>query len=238
MSSIETRLTSAKAFVFDFYGTLVEIDFEPPQMWESLNSLGYQSHRHLQWIFEADAFDGCLTPCLGRTPGYDKWKGDNLRQFARLSGVPEPQVESTLSMLLDIEKQATKKAIPHANSVLELLRQFHKKLGLCSNWDYPIQSYVDQAGLPRFDGISVSAEVGARKPSAVVFKDICSKLDVDPGDAVFIGDNWHTDIVGALRSGLMPVWIRQNQPSRELSHLVAEFDTLADFETFLRQSMK
>jgi len=235
MNSIQTRLGSATAFIFDFYGTLVEIDKEPPQMWETLNELGYNSHPELQAMFEADGFDGCVTPSLYCTPNYNEWKRVNLRQFVRLSGVPEPLVESIISMLLDIEKQATKKAAPHANSVLQLLRQHGRKIGLCSNWDYAIQSHLDQAGLPEFDGITVSAEIGARKPHVEVFNDICSKLDVQPHDAIFIGDNWATDIRGALRAGLVPVWIRHYKAPGPLLHHVIEFDTLADFETQLKK---
>jgi HAD superfamily hydrolase (TIGR01509 family) len=230
MKSIQARLSSAKAFVFDFYGTLVEIDKEPPQMWETLNELGYNSHPELQAMFEADGFDGCLTPSLYCTPNYDEWKRVNLSQFVRLSGVPDPLVENIISLLLGIEKQATKKAAPRANSVLQLLRQHQRKIGLCSNWDYAIQAYLHQAGLPEFDAITVSAEIGARKPNAAVFKDICSKLEVQPHETIFIGDNWATDIRGALRAGLTPVWIRHdNAPGPLLNH-VLEFDTLADFE--------
>jgi HAD superfamily hydrolase (TIGR01509 family) len=235
MDALYERLISARAFVFDFYGTLVEIDYEPPQMWEQLNDLGYHSDPELQSVFEADGFDGCLTPSLSCTPSYGEWKHDNLRRFVRLSGVPDHLVESTISTLLGKEKQATKKAVSHANSVVRLLRQHGKKIGLCSNWDFAIQPYLDQAGLLEFDGVTVSAEIGARKPNAVLFNDICSKLDVPPEETVFIGDNWQTDIVGALRSGMTPVWIRHHQASRGLTHLVLEFDTLAAFESYLRQ---
>lgn len=237
MNSIQTCLGAAKAFIFDFYGTLVEVDREPPQMWETLNELGYDSHPQLQAMWESDAFNGCITPSFHSDPNYDEWRRANLRQFVNLSGVPDPLVESILSMLLDIDRQATKKAVPQANSVLRLLRQHHKKIGLCSNWDYAIQPYLDQAGLPEFDGITISAEIGARKPNAVLFFDICSKLGVNPNDAIFIGDNWSTDIVGAIRSGLLPVWIRNENEPGSLLHHVIEFETLADFETQLKKTL-
>jgi len=237
MSVIQTRLHSAKAYVFDFLGTLVEIDRDAPSMWETLNELGYHSHHQLQQIWESDAFDGCITPSLNGDPDYETWRRANLEQLVRLSGVPIPLVESVLSTLLERDRQVTVRAVPPAISLIQLLRQHKRKIGLCSNWDYTVQSYLDQARLPEFDGISVSAEIGARKPNAVVFSDICSKLDVHPNDAVFIGDNWSTDIVGALRSGLVPVWIRHHSASRGFSHLVAEFETLADFARYLRQSL-
>jgi len=234
---LEEHLRSAKAFVFDFYGTLAEDDVAVPPMWQYLNQLGYNSHSELQAVFEPDGFDGCTTPHFYSNPNHDAWNQANWRQFVRLSGVPPQLVDSTLSRLLDMQAEFKAKSAPCATSILELLRLHNMKIGLCSNWENPIGPYLAQAGLPEFDAIAISAEVGARKPHAVIFSDICSKLKVNPTEAVFIGDKWSTDIVGALRSGLTPVWIRHRKASRGLSHLVAEFDTLADFETYLRQSL-
>jgi putative hydrolase of the HAD superfamily len=236
LCALKRRLESCKAFIFDFYGTLVEIDYEPPQMWETLTKMGYQSHPELQAMFEADGFDGCLTPSICCTPNYDEWKRANLRQFVTLSGVPQALVETIISRLLEIERQATKKAAPGAISIIKLLRSYDKKIGLCSNWDFRIQPFLDQAGLPEFDAITVSAEIGARKPHILMFRDICAKLDIQPDQAAFIGDNWATDIRGALRAGLLPVWIRHDQPPGPLNNQVMEFDSLLDFEAQCEKS--
>ncbi len=234
MSAIGTRLNSAKAFVFDFLGTLVEIDNDAPSMWETLAELGYDSHVQLQAMWESDAFDGCLTPRLNGDPDYESWRANNIQRLVILSKVPGPLVATTVSTLLEIDRRITVKAVPTANPLLQLLRQHKKKIGLCSNWDYAIKPYLDQANLLAFDGVAVSAEIGVRKPNEAIFADICSKLGVHPDDSVFIGDNWSTDIVGALRSGFTPVWIRHGNASSGFSHLVAEFDSLADFDAYLR----
>ncbi len=235
--SLYHRLRSAKAFVFDFYGTLVEIDYEPPQMWEMLNQMGYNSYPELQGIWEADGFDGLLTPSFISKPDYIEWRYENLRQFIKLSGVPDSLIETTMVKLLENEKRATKKAVQNAASIIGFLKQKSRKIGLCSNWDHPIESYLMETKLPSFDAVSVSAEVGARKPNSSIFKDICSKLEVDSSDAVFIGDNWFADVVGAIRSGLTPVWIRHFNSPGTLPDHVLEFDTLAEFETELRNIM-
>ncbi|MBS1683195.1 MAG: HAD family hydrolase [Bacteroidetes bacterium] len=231
MQHIKSRLISAKAFIFDFYGTLVEIDHEPPQMWETLNELGYDSNLALQEMWEADAFDGLLTPSFDTTPSYLDWRKNNIRQLIQQSGAPnDANIDDIINHLLKIEQRATKKAVPNANSVIKLLREHGKRIGLCSNWDHPIQPFLEQAGLPAFDGISVSAEIGARKPNAKIFHDICSKLDVSPNEAVFIGDNWFADIIGAMRYGLLPVWIRQSNSSCPLPNRVLEVETLKHLE--------
>lgn len=227
---IKERLYFAKAYIFDFYGTLVEIDNEPPQMWETLKNLGFDCHLSMQEMWESDGFDGCLTPSCDSTPSYQDWRKNNIFQLIKQSGVPTERVNEIFIHLLEIEKQATKKAIPNANSIIRLLRAHNKKIGLCSNWDFPIQPYLEQAGLPLFDAVSVSAEVGARKPNAKIFADICTKLNVSPSESIFIGDHWFNDIAGAMRSELFPVWIRYDNPTCGMANHVLEFNSLSDFE--------
>ena len=52
------RLNQARAFVFDFYGTLVLDDVCVPAMWEELNAVGYHSSAALQSAFEPDTSCG------------------------------------------------------------------------------------------------------------------------------------------------------------------------------------
>ena len=63
-------------------------------------------------------------------------------------------------------------------------------------------------------------------------EDVCSTLQIEPAAAIFVGDNWFSDIVGAIRAGLTPVWIRGGKASADLGHLVAEFSTLAEFDAY------
>lgn len=233
LNSLEHRLSSAKAFVFDFYGTLVEDDISVPPMWHHLNQLGYASHPELEAIFEPNAFDGLVTPPWHGDPNHDAWLRANWRQFVRLSGVPEAKVDNILQELMAVQDTFRAKAVTSAHTVLRLLRQRGIRLGLCSNWEHPIQPYLEQAGLPEFDAIAVSAELGVRKPNTIMFCYVCSQLEVALEEAVFVGDYWPADVVGALRAGMTPVWIRHYRPSRGLTHLVAEFDTLIELETYL-----
>ena len=235
LSEIEERLCSAKAFIFDFYGTLVQDDIAVPEMWQSLNVLGYNSSPELQAIFEPNAFDGCITPTFRSDPSHDDWIQSNWRQFLQLSGVPHQLVEGTLLQLFEQQQRFKAKSIPSASYFLSLLRAHDRKVGLCSNWESPIRPFLEEAGLPEFDAISISAEVGARKPHGAIFSDICSKLQVDPAHAIFVGDNWSSDVVGALRFGLTPVWIRWGRGSRNLLHLVAEFDTVRELASYLQR---
>lgn len=220
---------SARAVIFDFYGTLVDDAVPGPAMWEHLNARGYRSHPELEAIFEPNAFDGTVTPTLKCEPSHDDWNEGHWRMFLRLSGVPEDRLDQELKSLMELQGQFRPQASASAVEFLRLLRAQGKRVGLCSNWESPIEPLLHEAGLVGFDGIATSAGIGARKPHARIFKEICLLLDVAPDSAIFVGDTWSTDIVGALRFGLRPVWIRRGQPARNgLDHLVVQIDSLRE----------
>lgn len=227
-------MLNARAYIFDFYATLVEDDVGVLPMWEYLTQLGYHCTPELQAVFEPDAFDGTLTPNYRSDPCHDAWMAGNWSTLLRLSGVPAHEISSVLGEFVAYQRRFRAKPVRAAASTICFLRTLPIKVGLCSNWECPIEPYLAQCGLPPFDAISISFEVGARKPHLAIFQDICSKLDVLPHEAVFVGDNWATDIVGALRANLLPVWIRNGRETKNLRHLVAEVDSLSDFHSQIR----
>jgi putative hydrolase of the HAD superfamily len=63
--------------------------------------------------------------------------------------------------------------------------------------------------LDRFDAVVVCGESGLPlKPDPAGFLRALAALRAEPQEAVFVGDNWATDILGAGAAGLLPVWLR------------------------------
>ena len=63
-----------------------------------------------------------------------------------------------------------------------------------------------------------SEEVGAQKPDPRIFQTALDRIGVSAPDAVMVGDAWPTDVVGARRAGLRPVWLnRFGEASRDAS---------------------
>jgi putative hydrolase of the HAD superfamily len=54
-------------------------------------------------------------------------------------------------------------------------------------------------------GVLTSAEVGARKPSPLIFERALELAGVAPGRAVHIGDSVSEDVVGARAAGVEPI---------------------------------
>lgn len=227
-SVLEDRLLAARAFVFDFYGTLAGDSVGVPPMWQLLADMGYDSHPELEAVFEPDAFDGTVTSSLDNGQGHRHWIESNWRSFVRHSGVPAAEVEAVLAHLLRVRAAYRARPMPGAHELLSRLRSRGVLIAVCSNWEDDITPYLEQAGLDDLDAVATSIQVGARKPHPAMFAWVCDRLGIAPGEGVFVGDNWNADIAGALRYGLTPAWIRGGRPSRNLASHVLEFETIGE----------
>lgn len=58
-----------------------------------------------------------------------------------------------------------------------------------------------------FDAAVVTGEVGADKPDPRGFEAVCERLEVTPGDAVYVGDDPDLDVDGAAAAGMAVVQV-------------------------------
>ena len=80
------------------------------------------------------------------------------------------------------------------------------QLGLLSNRREPCQETLEEMGLLQyFPLVLVAGEVGAWKPETPLFEHAVAKFGIEPQEAVYIGDNYFTDVVGSQSAGLQPV---------------------------------
>lgn len=94
---------------------------------------------------------------------------------------------------------------------LEILDELRKKykLGVLTNGSVIAQRpklelmEIDK----HVDYTLVSGETPYQKPDPRVFMFACEQMDVKPEEVVFVGDTFHTDIVGALNCGMEAIWI-------------------------------
>ncbi len=106
---------------------------------------------------------------------------------------------------------------PGALEVLDALHARGLLVGLVSNlFDPPAlaRERLDSMGvLARLDAVSLSAEVGKRKPSAAIFEHALARLGVDSREAVFVGDRLREDVEGASALGMRTIlaeWFAQD----------------------------
>jgi putative hydrolase of the HAD superfamily len=96
---------------------------------------------------------------------------------------------------------------PDAVPCLEALRP--ARFGVITNGKLQFQgAKIDGVGLgPWVEHIIASGEIGIAKPDPRIFLIACGVFEVEPSDAVYVGDRLHTDAVGAAAAGLLGVWL-------------------------------
>jgi putative hydrolase of the HAD superfamily len=89
-----------------------------------------------------------------------------------------------------------------AVAALERLRAAGLSLACVSDWDIGLREQLAKVGLDHlFDVVLTSAEAGAPKPEPALFREALSRLRVEPGRALHVGDG-DSDRDGAGAAGL------------------------------------
>ena len=126
-------------------------------------------------------------------------------------------------------------------TVLEELHAYH--VGIITNGAHDEHtdsqlSKVRHLGLSeRIQSLTISGEIGVRKPNIEIFEVACERADALPEEAIFVGDTVGNDIVGANRAGMTSVFINRKagifvpktedeQPDYSISNLYAVLSCL------------
>ena len=93
--------------------------------------------------------------------------------------------------------------LPSTPNILEELRKRGFTLGVISNADGRIAAILRKCGiLPFFDSVIDSHEVRVEKPDPRIFLMALSQASARPEEAVYVGDIYSIDVVGANRAGM------------------------------------
>ena len=202
-----------KAIFFDFYNTLV-------RFWPPLDQIQQASCQEFGFHIEAEAIsygysvadlyfnrENEIKPLAMRT------EEERLDFFARYEQI---LLENAgLSVTLDLARQiwlvaisVPKDFIAFDDSVssLERLKNQGYQLGVISNLRRDMdQLCYDLHMSPFLDFCLTSAEVGAEKPDPAIFVAALERAGVKPAEAVHVGDQPRSDLVGARGAGLHAV---------------------------------
>lgn len=194
-----------KAILFDFDGTLsnrcvnaygVFNDYLRPYF-KDMSDLEYEA---VLQDFLTDDMNGTVN-CKFRIPPFINKYKDYL---------PENFEEEFTAFYYEYMWKYTKLK-PETIDVLKKL-QGNYKLAILSNGQSKSQHdkisnlHIDEY----FEEILVSGDIGINKPDKRIFEYMADKLDVKPEECLFIGDVYSSDILGAIRANMVPVWIQAN----------------------------
>lgn len=95
---------------------------------------------------------------------------------------------------------------------LDYLKDHNYRLAIVTNREKSCQEQLDRLGLaPYFELTIVSGEINLFKPDKAIFKYTLDLMGITPDEAIYVGDNYFTDIIGAQQAGILPVLIDPNK---------------------------
>ncbi len=93
-----------------------------------------------------------------------------------------------------------------APPVLDALRRRNLVIGVVSNMGRDLPQVLEELGLAGFLEVAVSSgEVGVSKPDRRIFGEAIRRAGVAASEAMYVGDLYDSDVVGARAAGMVPV---------------------------------
>ena len=239
-----------RAVIFDLGGTLVDWphwDQDAPRRWgltydrlaSSLPERGWPDRdRFVEALLEAEA-------AHWRRVDAEHWSGPPtglvLEGFRLLGWKAD---ERDVLATLDAYAQAVAgwaRVVPGAVDTLRQLRERGYRLGLLSNtwwaaeWHNADLAAHGLAGL--LDEVVYTSDLPHSKPHPSVFREVASRLGVEPSACVMVGDRQVDDVSGALGAGMRAIWVRNDRPWPRANGVraTAEVDALPEIPPLLRR---
>ena len=134
------------------------------------------------------------------------------------TGIPPGEIPSSVAKISEIIYRHDLENViikPTVAETLQQLRRGEYLQGLISNSSYSydhILRILEKLKIKDFlDVVLVSSREGIAKPNQLIFKKALSLLQVEPGEAVFIGDNLEVDILGAKSVGMRTILVSDEE---------------------------
>jgi len=214
-----------KVVFFDFYNTLASHYPRREQVWvDACRELGIEVEPKALFnsLPAADMYwrdEAARSPIDDRSP---EEKIDFYAEYAtrilRGAGV-EPNRDTSLQILAKLREHDWRfKAYDDTLPTLKELTNRGLTLGLISNVVQDMESTYEELGLRPYLAFKVtSSEVGCDKPDPEIFLAALKKAQVKPEEAIYVGDQYDLDVVGARGVGMKAVLIDRNDFFTDIS---------------------
>jgi len=160
---------------------------------------------HLYWASSVDLRDDLLAHSFD-TENF--WVEYSRRRLIALGASPQWAREFAAKTSLHMgEFYKPESIIPDdVRRALPQLKEAGYILGIISNRDKPYRDELQEHGIDEFFDFALAAgEVNIFKPEPGVFEYALQLVKLSPKEAIYVGDNYYADVVGARRAGLRPI---------------------------------
>ena len=104
------------------------------------------------------------------------------------------------------------KPYPDVKTTLKKLKKKYQMAAVSDGQSLWAKAELNAVGLAEFfDPLLVSSDFGYRKPDCRLFKKALKKMDMEPEEVIFIGNDLYRDIYGANEMGIKSVFFKSNQ---------------------------
>ena len=229
-----------RAVFFDLYFTLIR--YEPPQEEleaNALRELGINTHPDVfgKPMVIANEF---VVQEIARRPLSKRSKEETVALYAQFQRIVlkeagiEPDEKLVLAMLGKMQQFKTKLVL--FDDVIPALKDLKSRrliLGLISNVERDLTATLKELGLPsRLDIVVTSLDAGFSKPQPEIFEEAMRQAGVQPSQAVYVGDQYQVDCVGAERAGMKGILIDRGGYFQEIRNC-PRIRSLAELAAYL-----
>jgi HAD superfamily hydrolase (TIGR01549 family) len=165
-----------------------------------------------RWAYDYWADSECLlidVKAYGKVGG-EFWENYAWRQLQSMgisntqAKVWAPLVHQHMKEHYDPQDVIPEDVIP----TLKTLRAADLTVGVVTNRENPVDVYLHAVGLAEhLDFYFAAGDIGAWKPAPEIFYYAMGLANAKPEEAVYIGDNYYADVLGALNANLQPILI-------------------------------
>jgi putative hydrolase of the HAD superfamily len=222
----EWRKKMYKNYIFDLYGTLVDIrtDEGKNSLWKKMSEFYRLYGAHYTAKELQDAFYEAIREQEKKVYANMKKKGLDdkghveikidkvfLKMFTAKGVKANKSLAVHAGQMFRVLSMEFEKLYDGVIEFLEALKKQDKKVYLLSNAQYIFTYYELQALglLPYFDGVVISSEEGCKKPSKNFYNVVLDRYNLNPSESIMIGNDQYADIQGAKNVGLDALYIHQ-----------------------------
>lgn len=142
------------------------------------------------------------------------------RVFDRLA-ITDPDAGLAHALIAWYGTSAAWQPFPDVHDALAMLAARGLRMGAISDWGPSLTGILHAHGLSRYlDFVLASGNIGFCKPHPQLYRLALQRADVQPDEALHVGDSYYADVRGARAVGITPVLIDRRGHTASLDCMV------------------
>ena len=244
-----------RALLFDVNGTLIDIETDEglEEIYRAIGHfLTYQGISLRRWQVRDLFFELMQQQRQTSAESYAEW--DTVALWRELlerkatdytRSLPPEKLEQLPLFLAELHRGIARKRLrlyPQVQEVLDQLRPYYRMAVVSDAQSaYAVPELHAVGLLTYFSPVIVSGDYGYRKPDVRLFRKALEALEVQPSQALFIGNDMYHDIFGAQQAGLKAIFCSSNQgekyyPGVHPDYVIYRFAELPEAVKFFETS--